>query len=158
MAWPVFTTVARNELSGKYAHGYFDFNENGQFESNEAVTAQNPSAIWAAGMIVSDIHDLSLWIDELFNGTLITPQLQKIRLDMSMQLHGAPEFVKMVLAIATIDNAKGHTGAIPGFTSVLFRYKGADIIALSNCFHTKEGMWSVAETLLQKVRTQILDQ
>lgn len=146
-----------NELSGKYAYGYFDFNENGLFESNEAVTAQSPSAIWAAGMIVSDIHDLSLWIDELFTGTLITPQLQKVRLDMNMQLHGAPEFVKTGLAIASIDNAKGHTGAIPGFTSIVFRYKGADIIALSNCFHTKEGMGSVAETLFEKVRTQILD-
>ncbi len=146
-----------DKLGGKYADGYFDFNENGLFESNEVVTDQNPSAIWAAGMIVSDIHDLSLWIDELFTGTLITPQLQKIRLDMNMQLHGAPEFVKMGLAVASIDGAEGHTGAIPGFTSVLFRYKGADIIALSNCFHTKKDMGSVAETLLQKVKTQILD-
>lgn len=146
-----------DDLGGKYADGYFDFNENGLFESNEVVTTQSPSALWAAGMIVSDIHDLSLWIDELFTGTLITPQLQKLRLDMNMQLHGAPEFVKTGLAIATIDNAKGHTGAIPGFTSVLFRYKGADIIALSNCFHTKDGMGSVAETLLEEVRTQILD-
>ena len=76
---------------------------------------------------------------------------------MNIQLHGAPEYVKTGLAIATIDGAEGHTGAIPGFTSVLFRYKGTDIIALSNCFHTKEGMGSVAETLLQKVKSEIVD-
>lgn len=52
---------------------------------------------------------------------------------------------------------KGHTGAILGFTPGLFRYKGADIIAFSNYFHTKEGMGSVAETLLEKVRIQISD-
>ncbi len=146
-----------NELKGNFAHGYFDRNENGHFEEDEDVSSQNPTAIWAAGMIVSTVHDLSIWIDELFNGSLIGNDLQKERFKFNTHLNGAPDFVNMGLGIAEIDRAIGHTGAIPGFTSVLFRYKGADIIALSNCFHTKSEMGSVAEKLLENVKSKVID-
>lgn len=146
-----------NYLTGNYAHGYFDQNENGYFEKEEDVTSQNPSAIWASGMIVSNVHDLSIWIDELFRGSLIGEKLQKERLKFDMHLNGAPDFVNLGLGIANIDNAIGHTGALPGFTSVLFRYKSTDIIALSNCFHTKSEMGSVAEKLLESVRSRVID-
>ena len=146
-----------NELNGNFSKGYFDFNNDGKFDKNEAVDSQNPSAIWASGMIVSNVHDLSIWINELFHGTLTKPELQKKRLFINKKYHGAPDFVKIGLGIANIDGAVGHTGAIPGFTSIIFRYKGADIIVLSNCFHTKEGMGSVAEKIFENVKTKVID-
>ncbi|MDD2466455.1 MAG: serine hydrolase [Desulfobulbus sp.] len=146
-----------NDLKGNFAHGYFDRNENGSFGEDEDVSSQNPTAIWAAGMVVSTVKDLSIWIDELFNGSLIGNDLQKERFKINTHLNGAPDFVNIGLGIAEIDQAIGHTGAIPGFTSVLFRYKGADIIALSNCFHTRSEMGSVAEKLLENVKSKVVD-
>ncbi|MFT5726999.1 MAG: hypothetical protein ACI8PB_001131 [Desulforhopalus sp.] len=65
---------------------------------------------------------------------------------------------KMAWPLPQLMEQKGiQVGAIPDFTSVLFRYDRTDIIALSNCFHTKEFMGSIAEAFLQKRKSDIID-
>jgi D-alanyl-D-alanine carboxypeptidase len=125
-----------NTIQGAHAAGYFDYNENGRFEPDEKATNQSPTAIWAAGMIVSTPEDLLVWLDELMTGTLLTPHLQAERMKMNIPMVGAPDGVYLGLGIADLMGPIGHTGAVAGYTTNIFRYKGVDFVTYSNGYHT----------------------
>jgi D-alanyl-D-alanine carboxypeptidase len=125
-----------NTIQGAHTDGYFDYNGNGRFEPDEKATNQSPTAIWAAGMIVSTPDDLLVWLDELMTGTLITPELQAERMKMNIPMAGAPDGVYLGLGIADLMGPIGHTGAVAGYTTNIFRYKGVDFVTYSNGYHT----------------------
>lgn len=114
----------QTSIIGSHTDGYFDFNGDGIFEPDEQATDQSPSAIWAAGAIISTPQDLLTWLDELMTGTLLTAELQNIRMDMTIPAYGAPAGVNYGLAMADLMGPVGHTGAVMGYTTNMFRYQG----------------------------------
>jgi D-alanyl-D-alanine carboxypeptidase len=125
-----------NTIQGAHTDGYFDYNGNDRFEPDEKATDQSPTAIWAAGMIVSTPDDLLVWLDELMTGILITPELQAERMKMNIPMAGAPDGINLGLGIADLMGPIGHTGAVAGYTTNVFRYKNVDFVTCSNGYHT----------------------
>ncbi len=144
-----------NDLQEDYAHGYLDVNQDGLFTEDEDYSSQSPKAIWAAGGIVSTIEDLLLWSDELFTGTLLNEELQAQRMIIDKQMAGAPEGVNYGLGIANLFGAVGHTGAVAGYSTILFRYNNATFIAFGNGYATTGEKGLIAEALFEKVKTAL---
>jgi D-alanyl-D-alanine carboxypeptidase len=69
-------------LPAPYLHGYT------QLPGNSAVldaTINDPSTSWAAGAMISTLADLHIWAPALITGSLLSPQLQAQRLQMTPQ-------------------------------------------------------------------------
>ena len=118
-------------ISGEYTNGYLDLNVDGVFDASEDVTPQSPSAMWAAGAVISTPGDLLAWLDELNAGTLLDADLQARRLAFENPVDGHPNDY-FGLGIAKLDGGVGHTGAVPGYTTCMFRYKDTDFVAYCN--------------------------
>ncbi|MCB9480624.1 MAG: beta-lactamase family protein [Desulfobacteraceae bacterium] len=142
---------ASNFLTGNFADGYIDLNVNGYFEPEEKITSQNPDAIWSAGSAVSTLLDLSIWLDELMNGNLISSELQKKRMDFNCHVYGAPEEVLYSLGLMNQFGQIGHTGAVAGYTTIMFNYKGNSIIAFTNGYYLSPEEPDVPGLLLEAV-------
>jgi D-alanyl-D-alanine carboxypeptidase len=63
-------------MTAPYTHGY-NYDEEGK-EYTEA-TKIDPSFVWAAGAMVSDLQDLRVWAEALGTGKLISKAMQKER-------------------------------------------------------------------------------
>jgi D-alanyl-D-alanine carboxypeptidase len=50
------------ELSGNYAHGYFEKDFDGKLYD---YSAQSPTSVWSAGNIVSTVTDQLIWLESL---------------------------------------------------------------------------------------------
>ncbi len=146
-----------NDLHGDYAHGYFDVNQDGNFTEDEDYTSQNHYAIWAAGGIVSTLDDLLIWSDELLSGSLLNDELQTKRLLINVPIAGAPAGVNYGLGIADLFGAVGHTGAVAGYSTILFRYRNTTIIAFGNGYETSGEKGLIAEDLFENVKTALFE-
>ena len=142
-------------IVGTHTDGYFDFNENGKFEADEMTTDQSPTAIWAAGAIISTPDDLLTWLDELMTGTLLTPELQNIRMQMTIPYHDAPAGVDLGLAVANILGPVGHTGAVIGYTTYMFRYQDVDFVTYANGFHTTNSSDDIAKVIFENAKDAV---
>jgi hypothetical protein len=49
---------------------------------------------------------------------------------------GAPDGINLGLGIADLMGPIGHTGAVAGYTTNVFRYKNVDFVTCSNGYHT----------------------
>jgi D-alanyl-D-alanine carboxypeptidase len=148
---------AENHLSGNFAHGYFDVNQDGIFTEVEDYTSQSPYAIWAAGGIVSTLDDLLIWSDELFFGSLLNDELQIKRLTIDIPIAGAPAGVYYGLGIADLFSAIGHTGAVAGYSTILFKYQNTTIIAFGNGYETAGDNGLIAEDLFEKIKSALFE-
>ena len=81
------------------------------------VTLSNPLSAWTAGGIVSTLHDLQLWAVALGQGTLLTPETQRERLQW-IGLPGDSRLpVSYGLGIMNVAGFIGHNGAIYGYST-----------------------------------------
>jgi len=142
-------------IVGTHTDGYFDFNENGKFEADEMTTDQSPTAIWAAGAIISTPDDLLTWLDELMTGTLLTSELQNIRMQMTIPYHDAPAGVDLGLAVANILGPVGHTGAVIGYTTYMFRYQDVDFVTYANGFHSTNSSDDIAKAIFENAKNVV---
>ncbi|MFI9155882.1 serine hydrolase domain-containing protein [Streptomyces sp. NPDC053367] len=78
-------------------------------------TDWNPSWAWAAGAMISDLHDLRRWARIVATGTLLRPQTQAQRLRMLPT--GIPG-TGYGLGIFESGGWIGHNGSIPGYETV----------------------------------------
>ena len=105
---------AGNEIPRPAPRGYGDWNP---AQKVEDVTDWNPSWGWAAGGMVSNAQDIAKWTRAMALGELVTPELQRERLDghpASTEGAGA----KYGLAYEIHPGGwMGHNGRIPGFTT-----------------------------------------
>ncbi|MFF7454501.1 serine hydrolase domain-containing protein [Kitasatospora sp. NPDC008115] len=101
-----------SELPEPYAHGYTDRTPTGTVTDS---THWSPSSSWAAGALVSDLHDLARWARDLATGTLLSPGTQAQRLDVLPT--GVPG-AGYGLGIFDINGWTGHTGALFGYESL----------------------------------------
>jgi D-alanyl-D-alanine carboxypeptidase len=84
-------------------------------------TLTNPSWAWAAGAGISTADDLTRYVRALVDGTLLSPQLQKTRLDSARSTNLAdPQAPGYGLALGKFGPYYGHTGELPGYNTVAF--------------------------------------
>ncbi len=78
------------------------------------VSDWSTSWTWAAGSVVTDVTDFGKWVEGVADGTLLTPELRKVRL-----AEGADkgEGKKYLLGVEKNGDVYGHSGAVPGYGS-----------------------------------------
>jgi D-alanyl-D-alanine carboxypeptidase len=140
---------AATSISGEHTNGYLDFNLNGVFDVSEDVTPQSPSAMWSAGAVVSTPGDLLVWLDELITGTLLSAELQARRFAFEKPIDEHPTGF-FGLGVAKMDGGVGHTGAVPGYTTCMFRYKDTDIVAYCNGYYLGATAPNVSSRIYEK--------
>lgn len=119
------------ELPEPYTDGYFDFDADGTFTVDEQTTAQDPSAMWTAGAIVSTPDDMLIWLDEILQGSLIGEELQAERTAFNVTIDGQPNGA-FGLGLVSMDGGVGHTGAVPGYQTLIMRYDDVEFVVYTN--------------------------
>lgn len=71
-------------------------------------TGWNPSSVWAAGAMISTLHDLRIWAPALATGKLLTPEMHEQRL--AQDGYG--------LGLFDLGGWIGHNGSLPGYQTV----------------------------------------
>ncbi|MEW1690651.1 serine hydrolase domain-containing protein [Streptomyces sp. NPDC091265] len=95
-----------------HPHGYTDQTLSGKVED---ATDWNPSWGWAAGAMISDLHDLRRWAKNVATGQLLSPRTQAQRLRTLPT--GFPG-TGYGLGIFETGGWIGHNGSLPGFETV----------------------------------------
>lgn len=105
---------AAEEFPSPHAEGY----TRQTLDGSEAVaTDWNPSWGWSAGAMISNLDDLKIWVPALATGELLSPELQKERLDVTPFSPEEPAS-GYGLGLFTINGWIGHNGSLPGFKTV----------------------------------------
>ncbi|MFF4583306.1 serine hydrolase domain-containing protein [Streptomyces sp. NPDC001389] len=101
-----------------HAQGYTQQTASGR---TEAATDWNPSWGWAAGAMISDLHDLRIWARTVATGVfpdgtrMVSPEMQKQRLTTPpTAIPGAG----YGLGIFDVQGWIGHNGSLPGYQSL----------------------------------------
>lgn len=115
-------------IPGKHAIGYMPASTEGEIER---IVEIDPSAPWTGGAMVSNLLDLKIFVQALANGDLLSPELQKERLEM---IAIEDNIMKYGLGIASVKGFLGHTGAINGYNSIMFSNPTTDatIVVIAN--------------------------
>jgi D-alanyl-D-alanine carboxypeptidase len=101
------------EFPSPHAQGYTKQTLSGK----EAIsTTWNPSWGWAAGAMISDLHDLRIWAKAVATGKTLTPAVQKQR-ERFIPAEGL-EPAAYGFALFSIDGWIGHNGSLPGYQSL----------------------------------------
>ncbi|MCZ7603022.1 MAG: beta-lactamase family protein [Melioribacteraceae bacterium] len=145
------------DLNGNVVRGYLDINNDGIISDNEDFTSQDPYSIWAAGGVVSTIDDLLIWTEELMAGTLLSSALQATRNVIDVPVAEAPIGVNYGLGISDIFGAIGHTGAVAGYSTIIFNYKKTTFIAFGNSYETANESGLIAEDLFEKLKNVLFN-
>ncbi|MGX1274311.1 serine hydrolase domain-containing protein [Streptomyces phaeoluteigriseus] len=101
-----------NEFPEPHPRGYTDQTLNGEVADS---TDWNPSWAWAAGAMISDLHDLRRWARIVATGTLLRPETQAERLKTLPTGYPGTSYG---LGIFESGGWIGHNGSIPGYESV----------------------------------------
>ncbi|MEV0459316.1 serine hydrolase domain-containing protein [Catellatospora methionotrophica] len=107
-----------NALEPPFARGYDETPDPGDGATLRDVTESNPGYAGAAGAMVSNLRDLSVWAAELADGALISDRLQRERLRTVPLAEGAD--VSYGLGIADWGGWLGHNGTILGYNTAMF--------------------------------------
>ncbi len=101
-----------------HPHGYTRQTASGRTED---ATDWNPSWGWAAGAMISDLHDLRIWAKTVATGVfpdgtrMVGPDLQKQRLDTPPTSIPGTGYG---LGIFDVQGWIGHNGSLPGYQSL----------------------------------------
>lgn len=101
------------EFPKPHAHGYTNQTLTGDIADT---THWNPSWGWAAGAMISDLHDLHHWAKDVATGTLLSRATQKER----EKFITVPGFdgAGYGLGLFNTHGWVGHNGSLPGYESV----------------------------------------
>lgn len=121
------------------------------------VTDWNPSWGWAAGSMISTLHDLEIWVKALATGELLSPETHEERMgwvDTGFLWLGQP--FRYGLGFIDFAGFLGHSGVIFGYTSWMAHQPetGATIIVLTNLYQA-EGPKAPAETLALLIQEEL---
>ncbi|MCT9084668.1 serine hydrolase domain-containing protein [Streptomyces fulvoviolaceus] len=138
------------EFPQPHPHGYTNQTLSGEVADT---TNWNPSWAWAAGAMISDLHDLRRWAKIVATGTLLRPQTQVQRLKMLPT--GYPG-TKYGLGIFESGGWIGHNGSIPGYetVTVYLPSKKATMVLMINTDITYQGQ--EPSSLLARAITEIV--
>ncbi len=95
-------------------------------------TESNPDVAWAAGAMISNLNDLSVWSELLATGTLLSPETQAARLQVVPMAEGSP--VRYGLGIMELFGFYGHNGGIAGYSTIMLHDPddGSTIVIATN--------------------------
>lgn len=115
------------QLPEPYAHGY----TSGPDGATVDASLWNPAWAGAAGAIVSTYADLKTWALALGKGTLLSPEIQRERLEQVQQTGPAAAYR---FAVFGNNGWWGHNGSIPGYTTVVMSIpeRSATLVVLAN--------------------------
>ena len=82
------------------------------------LTLSNPDFPWTAGAMISTLDDMLVWARLLTSGTLISPELQAERLQLTT-ISTSPFVLGYGLGIFTIAGYWGHNGGINGYSTYM---------------------------------------
>ncbi len=138
-----------NEFPQPHPRGYTDQTLSGEVED---ATDWNPSWAWAAGSMISNLHDLRHWAKSVATGQLLSPETQKQRLRTLPT--GIPG-TTYGLGILKTNGWTGHNGSIPGYetVTVYLPSQKATLVIMMNTDITSEGQ--EPSTLLARAITAI---
>ena len=113
-----------------YAHGY-NAEPGGTLRD---VTRSNPAVAGAAGAMLSTLDDLRLWTEALAHGALLSPTMQRERLQWAAFPGGEALDYRYGLGIMAYDGFIGHSGGIAGYENMAFYLPEANatLIVLAN--------------------------
>jgi len=80
-------------------------------------TESNPDVGWAAGAMISNLNDLSVWAEVLATGTLLSPETQAARMQVVPMAEGSP--VHYGLGTMELFGFYGHNGGIAGYSTIM---------------------------------------
>ncbi|MFJ5228358.1 serine hydrolase domain-containing protein [Kitasatospora sp. NPDC088391] len=142
---------AGNELPEPYAHGYTNQTLSGDVED---ATHWNPSWGWAAGAMISDLHDLHHWAKTLATGTLLSPATQAER-EKFVPVPGFGDGAGYGLGLFRVGGWVGHNGSLPGYetVTVYLPEQDATLVILLNTDVIHDG--NEPSTLFAKAVTEI---
>ncbi|MBI9075717.1 MAG: beta-lactamase family protein [Desulfatibacillum sp.] len=132
---------------GDFAHGYFERDKDGLLYD---YSIQSPTAVWAAGSIISTPADLLVWVEALTTGRLLTQDAfdQQFQLvDMGEEGGGVAMYGLGILAAG---NDIGHNGSVLGYQTQMFTTRGVHIVVYTNCYYqTKD---NVSQVIFEKAK------
>ncbi|WP_035804887.1 serine hydrolase domain-containing protein [Kitasatospora mediocidica] len=139
------------EFPKPHAHGYTNQTLTGEVADT---THWNPSWGWAAGAMISDLHDLHLWAKDVATGSLLSPATQAER-EKFIPVPGF-EDAGYGLGLFRTHGWVGHNGSLPGYESVTVYLpeQKATMVILINTDILHEG--SEPSTLIAKAITSIV--
>lgn len=119
-------------MTDPYCHGYNNIETGGEGTLTD-VSIQSPSAPWTSGAIISNIYDLRIWVEALYNGTLLSAATQAERMTWN-DLEGTGGKIKYGLGIINLLGLIGHNGEIEGYNTDMYYLpsKKAAIVCLTN--------------------------
>ncbi|ELP67048.1 beta-lactamase [Streptomyces turgidiscabies Car8] len=138
------------EFPEPHPRGYTDQTLSG---ATADATDWNPSWAWAAGAMISDLHDLRSWAKTVATGTLLSPQTQAQRLKTLPT--GLPG-LSYGLGIFETGGWIGHNGSIPGYqtVTVYLPSQKATLVIMTNTDASSGGQ--EPSTLFARAITQIV--
>ncbi|MET8134525.1 serine hydrolase domain-containing protein [Streptomyces sp. NPDC005251] len=139
-----------NEFPKPHPQGYTDQTLSGGIAN---ATDWNPSWAWAAGAMISNLHDLRRWAKIVATGTLLSPESQAERLETLPT--GFPG-TTYGLGIFDANGWIGHNGSLPGYetVTVYLPSKKATLVIMINTDASPQGQ--EPSTLLARAITQIV--
>ncbi|MFD9461022.1 serine hydrolase domain-containing protein [Streptomyces sp. NPDC060027] len=139
-----------NEFPEPHPQGYTDQTLNGGIAN---ATDWNPSWAWAAGAMISNLHDLRRWAKVVATGTLLSPKTQAQRLKTLPT--GFPG-TSYGLGIFNASGWIGHNGSLPGYetVTVYLPSKKATLVLMLNTDASHDGQ--EPSTLLARAVTEIV--
>ncbi|QNE74843.1 serine hydrolase [Streptomyces finlayi] len=138
------------EFPEPHPRGYTDQTLSGEVTDS---TNWNPSWAWAAGAMISDLHDLRRWAKTVATGTLLSPETQAERLKTLPT--GFPG-TSYGLGIMKSGGWIGHNGSIPGYetVTVYLPSQKATLVLMLNTDITSQGQ--EPSSLLARAITEIV--
>jgi D-alanyl-D-alanine carboxypeptidase len=121
------------------------------------MTILNPAPAGGAGAVISTIADLRTWAKALCVGALLSPDLQKARLE-GQPLKGDPDFVRYGEAVLLIGEFCGHNGTIFGFSSEMWYLPAKDAVVVVNVNRLDEDDESTSSDLFFTVAKMVFPQ
>ena len=149
-----YTSLADSpEISGQYSHGYESRGENDK-NLVDRTEYLDPSIVWGAGAMISNLKDLKIWADALAKGKLLSKAAHKEQLtwvDIS-ETHGIEE--KYGLGIFYLGGLIGHDGRQPGYDTAMFYLPSRDAVFV--VLLNKSEAANIALGVLMKIVTIVL--
>lgn len=135
-------------MPAPYAHGYMRDTSSGEIKD---VTIMEPSITGAAGCMISNIKDLTIWSKALSDGALLSDTMQAER--MKLVSTYVMDFMKYGLGILDFVGFSGHNGGITGYNTSMYynKDKNALFVLNVNMFGRQGGVSDKIFTGLAKV-------
>ncbi|MFE3205331.1 serine hydrolase domain-containing protein [Embleya sp. NPDC059237] len=139
------------EFPAPHAHGYTNQTLTGEVADT---TDWNPSWGWAAGAMISDLHDLRRWAKVVATGTLLSPEVQEQR-EKFVPVPGFDD-AGYGLGLFRVRGWVGHNGSLPGYESVTMYLpeQDATMVILLNTDILHDG--NEPSTLFAKAITSVI--